>query len=184
MRLSVGDGQERPEAGTVARPTGRRRVPYALPDVQGDGVAAHTGRDRMLQPMNETTQQSIVGRTVLLAKTIRMICASCKRSFVILKGGEYDCGECEHCENTSFFMEDGRPWGPKHRLWDGWVRSPWYLTDSNVVTEETAAIFDGGEDISEYMVLASPTPAKRRSRRIRDKHDPRDISILGGDPSL
>lgn len=87
--------------------------------------------------MSTISRKELIGKVVKQVKTTRMECCRCNRSFVILKGGEYDCGGCEHCGNTSFRMPEGRPWGHKHRDWDGWVRSTWDLDSENRITEAT-----------------------------------------------
>lgn len=107
------------------------------------------------------TIETALGSVVNKIFTSKMICLSCKRSFVIPKGGELECGECEHCGNTSYHIEEGRPWGHRHSAWDGWVRSLWELTEDNRVTEKTInCLFDINE-IGEYLDLAPKALTQR-----------------------
>lgn len=101
---------------------------------------------------------NIVGRIAVKALTTKMVCTACKRSFVILRGGELECGECENCSNTSFYTQKARPWGHKHRFWNSWVRHIWSIDDRNQITEDTLKILMAGDDISEWLCLAPVAP--------------------------
>jgi hypothetical protein len=102
-----------------------------------------------------TKLEDLVGCVVLKVKTTKMICCSCKKSFVIPKGCEGETGECENCGNTSFEMHEGRPWGHNHRYWKDWICSAWELSDKNQLTEKSLYNLHELSDAAEFLVLSN-----------------------------
>lgn len=84
---------------------------------------------------DEEELSELIGRKVLKAKTTKHTCMQCSRSVTLLYSE--DMGSCERCDNTSFNTSDGRPWGPKHSMWNDMVKSEYHLTDDNRITERS-----------------------------------------------
>lgn len=103
-------------------------------------------------------RSSFVGRRVKAISTTRYTCHGCKRGFSVpLNEGGDGIGECEHCGCTSYTISDGRPWGPRHRFWNDWVRSQYRLDEEDRVTRETMFCFSGMEhELPKHLILEAP----------------------------
>lgn len=107
-------------------------------------------------PLTQEGHDALIDRKVLKALTTKNKCMQCGRSVTLLYGE--DPSACERCDNTSFHTPDGRPWGPKHRYWDDFVRREYNLTEDDRITEETFDMVPE-EYINDYFVLGPASAA-------------------------